>query len=67
MTVKIPRSHLGQLLESAAANQEKMTQLLTELEEKATGQKIDKPGLWRQRPKQWWLERVIRPKGSERD
>lgn len=63
--VKIPISHLRQLLESAAVNHGKMTRLLIELEEKATGQPIEKPGLWRQRPKAWWLERVVRSKTSE--
>jgi hypothetical protein len=67
MSTKIPKSHLRALLESAAANQAKMSQLLIELEEKATGQKVTKPGLWRQRPKSWWLERVVGAQGPKRD
>jgi hypothetical protein len=64
--VKIPKSKLRLLLEQTASNQDKMTKLLAELEQTATGQAVLKPGLWRQHPKQWWLERVVRPQGTKR-
>ena len=49
----IPKTKLGQNLDEAAAVKIQMTELLRELEEKATGGPIKKPGLWRQDPLGW--------------
>lgn len=67
--VKIPKSELGELLDSAALNKTKMVRLMKEMEEAATGQKIAKPGGWRHQPLKWLekhLKRVAFSKASKR-
>ncbi len=49
----IPKSELDQKLAEAAAIRKTMTELLRELEESATGKKIEKIGQWRQNPHEW--------------
>jgi hypothetical protein len=52
-TVHIPKTDLGQKLAEAASIKEDMTQLLRQLEEKASGQPAARVGAWRHDPEAW--------------
>lgn len=54
--IVIPKSELGKKLDRVAAIKAEMTELLRELEETATGNKIEKVGTWRHDPI-GWIER----------
>jgi hypothetical protein len=51
--VTIPQTKLGAQLQETAAIKREMTQLLQELESKAAGRPISKPGSWRHHPADW--------------
>jgi hypothetical protein len=51
--ITIPKSELGQKLDQIAAIKVEMTSLLRQLEEAASGKKIDKVGTWRHDPLGW--------------
>jgi hypothetical protein len=51
--ITIPKTELRTHLDQAEAIKRDMTELLRELESKATGQPITKPGGWRHDPTGW--------------